>query len=55
MAGLFRRIIDINAADNGVVLAGAKHHGRGLHSFEAIQAVADRLRAAQGQVADRRC
>jgi hypothetical protein len=38
--------IDINGADNGVVLTQSQHVGHGLHTDKAIIAVYDRLRRA---------
>jgi hypothetical protein len=38
--------IDINSADNGVVLTQSQHVGHGLHTYPAIRAVYNRLRQA---------
>jgi hypothetical protein len=35
--------IDINSADNGVVLARSQHVGHGLHTYQAIRRVYERL------------
>jgi hypothetical protein len=39
--------IDINSADNGIVLTQSQHVGHGLHTDKAIRAVYDRLQQAE--------
>src|SRR5213075_620971 len=39
--------IDINAADNGVILKQVQHHGRGLHSDPGIRMITARIQLAE--------